>query len=291
VTILSNEETILPGKRVIVCFLLHCLSLSGPLSLLSFHPFALAVFRKFYACHRKFLNPEGSFAAPVEFKSKKEFRYIRASSRQSSRDSVNDNNSNDKLSKLVKFQQHDPHRFRHAATVVKNVINFENIMGGGNNSNNNVRGAWVEEFKAGITYWVNKETGDVSTECPYADPIDKAVKRFMVHHKMPSYASETSSASSYAASSLGGHSTSTSSSSSSSNAPSSSSHQLQQQLHPPPRYHINPAYLMVGEEVGTGSLVYDDKEVHELFDLLDEGEKSLRNVSNKSSKWKNLTNQ
>jgi hypothetical protein len=283
VTILSNEETILQGKRVrSFCFLLHS--------------YRFLVFRKFYACHRKFLNPEGSFAAPVEFKSKKEFRYMRESSRQSSRDSENDNNSNDKLSKLVKFQQHhlhDPHRFRHAATVVKNVINFENIMGGGNNPNNNVRGAWVEEFKAGITYWVNKETGDVSTECPYADPIDKAVKRFMVHHKIPSYASDTSvvnsSASSYAASSFGGHSTSTSSSSSS--APSSSSHQHQQQLHPPPRYHINPAYLMVGEEVGTGSLVYDDKEVHELFDLLDEGEKNLRNVPNKSSKWKNLANQ
>lgn len=76
----------------------------------------------------------------------------------------------------VKFQHNkgvELQKFKHAVTVVKNVISLE----GGTLSVN--KDEWIEEFKAGVKYWVNKETGEVSATCPWKDPVDGAVKRFL----------------------------------------------------------------------------------------------------------------
>jgi hypothetical protein len=100
-------------------------------------------------------------------------------------------------------------RFRSAATMIKNVVTLE----GGTNAFMN-KDEWVEECKAGVKYWVNKVTGEVSTHCPWRDPIETAVKRYKVAKRGV--------------------------------------------------FNSGP-----DGELGTGSLVYDSTEVHELFELLD----------------------
>jgi hypothetical protein len=116
-----------------------------------------------------------AFEAPVEFKSKKEFRHMKESREMERRAFSAGAGGEDRMKFNMKFQTKsgEIHRFRHAANVVKNVINFE---GGSIHKDD-----WLEECKAGVKYWVNKQTGEVATTCPWKDPVENAVKKFLNH--------------------------------------------------------------------------------------------------------------
>lgn len=165
--------------------------------------------RLFYGGHRKYLNADEQSVVepPDEFKSKRQTRMARTSRQTASR-------NEDRFNFQMNFQKaketndvdndaaNNAKKFRKVANLIRSTITVDHFS-------SFLEDDWTEEFQAGVKIWVNKETGEVSTHCPFIiDPL-----------------ADTS------------------------------------------MDHSGPE---VDEEMlGTGSLVYDGKEIDELFSLLD----------------------
>lgn len=169
----------------------------------------------FYGGHRKYLNQTeiSGLEPPDEFKTKRQHRLARANvSRQT--DSRNDDRFNFQMNFQQKKQDendvNDPSsnakKFRRVANLVRNTITVDHFS-------SLHRDDWIEEYQAGIKLWVNKETGEVSTHCPWE--LDPTAFTDFAEQK------------------------------------------------------VSP---MDEEALGTGSLVYDSKELDELFAILDKNE-------------------
>jgi hypothetical protein len=179
----------------------------------------------FYGGHRRYLNSAGesSIDPPLEFKSKRQLKQLKLSRQRDSR-------NEERVSWQMNFQKNNREnneetetnvkKFRKVANIVRNTITLDHFS-------SVIREDWTEEVRAGVKLWVNKETGEVATECPWEQhPTQTPIQRLLAKQK-----SKRNS----------GLVTSSSSSS-------------------------GPATEAV---FGTGSLVYEGKEVQELFELLD----------------------
>jgi len=125
----------------------------------------------FYGNHRRYLNePEvGSLEPPDEFKTKRQHNLARASREAASR---NEDRFNFQMN-FQKKQEEDSSepanngkKFRRVANLVRHTVvtvdHFSSIQ----------HDDWVEEYEAGIRLWVNKETGEVSSHCPWESEMD-----------------------------------------------------------------------------------------------------------------------
>jgi hypothetical protein len=124
---------------------------------------------------------------------------------------------------------------------------------------------WREETCAGVRYWVNKTTGDVTTDCPWLQKkksliqISNSRKRLIGTPLTPKQlAREESSRSDKGRGGRGWEAATT-------DGPDSSSASIRGEGEP---YHDNDLDG-IAFSPGTGSLVYDRAEVDELFKLLD----------------------
>lgn len=177
--------------------------------------------RMFYGGHRRYLNPEGESVIdpPMEFKSKRQLKQLKLSRQRDSR-------NEERVSWQMNFQkakqdnneevETNVKKFRKVANIVRNTITLDHFS-------SVTREDWTEEVRAGVKLWINKETGEVATECPWDHlPTQTPIQRLLAKQK-----SKKNSAL----------------------VPGSS----------------GPAT----DVFGTGSLVYEGKEVQELFELLD----------------------
>lgn len=106
------------------------------------------------------------------------------------------------------------------------------------------RDDWEEEFRAGVHYWVNKMTGEVSSECPWKSvERQKVILNNAFNLKKVRVLKDLKS----------------------SKASASPMNRVNKKL----GWDESFPYLVNGDE-GTGSLVYDNKEIIELFSFLDE---------------------
>jgi hypothetical protein len=168
--------------------------------------------RLFYGGHRKYLNADEVSAVepPDEFKSKRQFRMARSSRQTASR-------NEDRFNFQMNFQKskettdidndaaNNAKKFRKVANLIRSTITVDHFSSLHEDD-------WTEEFQAGVKIWVNKETGEVSTHCPFTiDPLADT----SMENKGPEVDEEA---------------------------------------------------------LGTGSLVYDSKEIDDLFSLLDKFE-------------------
>ncbi len=132
------------------------------------------MYRLFYGGHRRYLNPEevSPIEPPLQFKSKRQLKQLRQSGQFSSSNFEEAN----KISFHVNFQKKQSEnpeeadnpvnlkKFRKVATMVRNTITLDHFS-------SVQKEDWIEESQAGCKMWVNKQTGEVATECPWKDHL------------------------------------------------------------------------------------------------------------------------
>jgi hypothetical protein len=177
----------------------------------------------FYGAHRRYLNNEGVsvIEPPNGFKSKRQLKQLKLSRERESR--------GEGVSFQMNFQkrqdeegEHNVKKFKKVANIVRNTITLDHIT-------NIQKDDWSEELRAGVKIWINRQTGEVTSECPWEVAIAAAatpMQRMLAKQKSLRRQSQGS---------------------------------------------LMTQNSLLGNEfvLGTGSLVYEGKEVHELFDLLD----------------------
>jgi hypothetical protein len=126
-------------------------------------------------------------------------------------------------------------KFKKVANLVKRatLVNHENNINPDD---------WIEKFEAGVKIWVNKETGDVVTEKPWVDSRESSPFRSRSSSRQPSPTIEKRKSRS-TSSALG-------------SGPQSPQKDEREET-----------------GYGTGSLVYDSRDVDDLFLILDCGSK------------------
>jgi hypothetical protein len=124
--------------------------------------------RMFYRGHMKYLreaDENSSFMPPDEFKTRRQKHNLRQTQ------DTNTDDTNKQLNFNIKFQKkevedHDGvRRFKKAAHIIENVIRLEHFS-------SNHEKDWVLRKEAGVVFWLNTSTGEVSTIRPWETTKD-----------------------------------------------------------------------------------------------------------------------
>jgi len=228
----------------------------------------------FYATHCKVLSRDNklgsSLEVPDDFKNKRQMRHVvlNKNLKQGSHD--RDEMKIDKVNFHINFQKNKHEieedaskKFKKAATLIKNTLIIEHYS-------SILRRDWVEETQAGCKLWVNKATGEVSSDCPWAH------SHYDQHHvplrhaksQLPPISSGHSSShvlhdrnalSPTAASAAHALVRLRSNSGNSNTATDMATTEVEEKQHESET-----------AEYGTGALVYDPSELNNLFAILDE---------------------
>ena len=104
-----------------------------------------------------------AYMPPDEFKTRRQLKNV-AKTKQESKP--------DQQLNFIKFQKkqeneegHGGSRFKKAAHAIQDIITFEHFS-----SNHEID--WVQCKEAGVVFWTNKNTGEVSTVCPWVSGKD-----------------------------------------------------------------------------------------------------------------------
>ncbi len=191
------------------------------------------LYRVFYANHRKYLNPPGKspLLPPPEFMTKKQCKHMRNNGFKVTTEEKKTFNVNFIQPKKTE-EESAQKKFKKVANLVKRatMVNHENHINPDD---------WIERFEAGVKLWINRETGDVVTEKPWVDSRDSSPFRSRSSSRQPSPSTEKRRSRSSSAAFI--------------SAPQSPQQKDERD---------EPGF-------GTGSLVYDSKDVHDLFAILD----------------------
>ncbi len=118
----------------------------------------------FYAGHRKYLNnleANSSFEPPKEFKSKR--HNLRESHKH------NQHEDHNKVGFHINFQkklqdtpdeEQNKNKFKKVANLIKTTVILEHFSSMSRND-------WVVDLQAGCRIWINKNTGEVVSTCPW----------------------------------------------------------------------------------------------------------------------------
>lgn len=212
----------------------------------------------FYGGHRKFLNGRGTsiLEPPNEFKSKRAYRNMKRLEKNESTDSV------EKINFHINFQKkhepveeqvdHNVKKFKKLANAVKQTVILEHFS-------SISRLDWVEDVQAGCHIWINKNTGEVVSVCPWAVHDDSGLNTPDGETVNDSLTANSSVHSRHVppfqSGSVASKSTLQSAGSASINSKSYHNHFLDERDD--------------SVEYGTGSLVYDSSELETLFAMLD----------------------
>ena len=104
-----------------------------------------------------------AYMPPDEFKTRRQIRNVVKTKQES---------KPDQQLNFIKFQKkqeseegHGGARFKKAAHIIQDIITFEHFS-----SNHEID--WVQCKEAGVVFWTNKNTGEVSTVCPWVSGKD-----------------------------------------------------------------------------------------------------------------------
>jgi hypothetical protein len=286
----SNREEIIPWGKII-----SILELTGC------HVDTISS-RRFYAGHRKYLNPLGNsgIEPPTEFQSR---RHVRNKKHINSAEfsehlhhlhhlphlqdyphsvpggSVLHRNHSMDFDAHSRSKHHDEdvRKFKRAIGLVKQAVSLERY--------NAVHPEeWVEEVTVGVRIWTNKVTGEVCTECPWRDQliIDKMFRKNSFITTTVKADSSPTDPSTVGSSPLGNNSKGNQRILGATRIAALTQKESASVL--PVKPQTAPAkYTIRGgsefsnpEDLGTGSLVYDNTEVLELFQVLEGKKKNCR---------------
>lgn len=190
----------------------------------------------FYGGHRKYLNSDSHYTPPPEFQTK-QLAHRRLQSAGGTRRTeekrnfltfTNKTKEDDHNNHHHHHHRDDPKKLKKLVNVLKNVIVLDHFT-------SLKKEDWVEEYRAGVKLWVNKNTGEVTTVCPWAIEDDS---------KFPEESSENQKP-----------------------IPSDQNIRNSEERTSDDLVHFD-------ENIqGTGALVYDNSAINELFDILDQNTK------------------
>jgi hypothetical protein len=117
----------------------------------------------FYRNHMKYLRDtdlESTYMPPDEFKTRRQFKHAPKPSKEAKPKSDGQHNFNIKFQKKENDEFHGVHRFKKAAHMIQDVIMLEHFS-------SNHEKDWILQKEAGVVFWLNKNTGEVSTVRPW----------------------------------------------------------------------------------------------------------------------------
>jgi hypothetical protein len=103
---------------------------------------------------------ESTYMPPDEFKTRRQFKHASKPSKEAKPKSDQQHNFNIKFQKKENDEFHGVHRFKKAAHMIQDVIMLEHFS-------SNHEKDWILQKEAGVVFWLNKNTGEVSTVRPF----------------------------------------------------------------------------------------------------------------------------
>lgn len=215
-----------------------------------------------------------AYMPPDEFKTRRQIRNLQETSKETKTDSQQ-LNFNIKFQKKEAEDNHGVQRFKKAAHIIQDVIMLEHFS-------SNHEQDWILRKEAGVVFWINKSTGEVTTVKPW-EPAKEGRRASTANALVGSRGSERSDMGMAPQRRPNANSPMTSST-------KSQTPRSPRNAHATNRKDANVSGLKMlqkssykdeedslggktdtsePEELGTGCLVYDGSEIENLFALLD----------------------